>query len=180
MNSNWSDILCRHHKEWVDIVRSFGESNFAEDIVQEMYVRFYDSNSGSKCITEAGEPNRAYIWISLKNTYLTYVKQKNKYCKVDIDEIRNLSYEEIDQQKHESYDILTTKIKREINSWHEYDQMLFSLYSTSSDSMRDISKGANISLSSIFNSLKNCKTRLKENVGEHYEDYLNEDYHLIK
>jgi hypothetical protein len=46
--------------------------------------------------------------------------------------------------------------------------------------MRDISKGANISLSSIFNSLKNCKTRLKENVGEHYEDYLNEDYHLIK
>jgi DNA-directed RNA polymerase specialized sigma24 family protein len=178
MNKTWSHILCRFHNEWVAIVTSFGEAAYAEDIVQEMYIRIHDSNAGEKCITN-GEPNRAFIWVVLKNTFITYQKEKAKVSKVDINEIKNISYLEEDRRKHESYDIIRDKIQKEIQKWHPYDQQLFNIYSTSTDSMRDISKGANISLSSIFNTIKNCKARIKNAVGEDYEDYLNEDFDYI-
>jgi hypothetical protein len=45
--------------------------------------------------------------------------------------------------------------------------------------MRDIAKDSGISLTSIFNTLKNCKERLKEGVGEDYEDFSNNDFDLI-
>ena len=47
-------------------------------------------------------------------------------------------------------------------------------------SLRQISKGANISLTSIFNSIKNYRAILKDKFVEDIEDYLNGDYHLIK
>lgn len=179
MSKIWTSILCAHHKEWVDIVRSFGEHNYCEDIVQEMYIRIYDSNSGEKAIIDL-EPNRAFIWVVLKNTYLNFYKARQRASKVCLDEVSGLSYEEADVEKHEAYEIIRTKIEKEITTWHLYDQHLFNIYKKDKTSMRDISKGANISLSSIFNSLKNCKKRLVEAVGEDYEDYINKEYHLIK
>jgi len=46
-------------------------------------------------------------------------------------------------------------------------------------SLRQISKGANISLTSIFNSIKNYKAILRNKFIEDIEDYLNGDYHLL-
>ena len=46
-------------------------------------------------------------------------------------------------------------------------------------SMRDIEAETNISLTSVFHTIKNCKTRLKKEVGEDIEDYFNKDYELI-
>jgi predicted DNA-binding protein YlxM (UPF0122 family) len=46
-------------------------------------------------------------------------------------------------------------------------------------SMRDIASETNISLTSIYNTLKNCKERLRENVGDDWEDFLNKDFELI-
>lgn len=175
---NWAKIICKHHNEWVSIVKSFGEYNYCEDIVQEMYIRLHNSNAGNKCITN-NEPNRSYIWITLKNIYITYAKQKTKYNKVSLEEIRNLSYEEDDIEKKYAFDKIKINVKKEIDTWHHYDQQLWNIYSKGEQSMRDISSGAEISLSSIFNSIKNCKTRIKEAVGEDYEDYINKDYDKI-
>jgi RNA polymerase sigma factor (sigma-70 family) len=174
----WADILSKHHKEWVNIVRSFGEAHFAEDIVQEMYLRIYDSNSGEKSIIK-DEPNRAFIWVVLKNTFITYEKQKNRIQKVDIDELKYLSVDEEEPQKHECITKIDEKIQSELSKWYTYDRELFKLHVLKSKSMREISNGANISLSSIFNTLKNCKNRLKEKVGEDYQDYKNAEYDRI-
>jgi DNA-directed RNA polymerase specialized sigma24 family protein len=176
--NTWINILAKHHNEWVTIVKSFGEQNYCEDIVQEMYLRFYNSNSAEKCITN-NEPNRAYIWISLKNIYLTYSKLKSKYQKVSIEDIKELMYLEDDVEKDETWEIIKNRIQIEVNTWHLYDQQLWQVHVKENKSMRDISNGANISLSSIFNSLKNCKERIRIAVGEDYEDYLNEDYDKI-
>lgn len=177
--NDWINILAKYHNEWIAIVKSFGEQNYHEDIVQEMYIRFYNSNSKEKCIIK-GEPNRAYIWISLKNIYLTYSKLKTKYQKVSIEDIKELTYLEDDIEKDESWDKIKTLVQLEIKTWHPYDQQLWYVHVKENKSMRDISNGANISLSSIFNSLKNCKERIRIAVGEDYEDYLNEEYNLIK
>jgi hypothetical protein len=45
--------------------------------------------------------------------------------------------------------------------------------------MRKISRGADISLTSIYESLKSCKERLKIAVGEDYEDFINQEYEQI-
>jgi len=37
----WLKIVAKDHKEWVKLVQSFGEDFFAEDIVQESYLRLH-------------------------------------------------------------------------------------------------------------------------------------------
>ena len=171
-------IICKYHKEWVMIVRSFGAEYYAEDIVQEFYIRLFDMKGIHKAVVN-NEPNRAYIWISLKNIFLTYEKQKTKINKIPLEEVRSLFYEAENGKKHESFNLIYERIYKEINSWSIYDRELFLLYLKNKLSMRDISKGANISLSSIFNTIKSCKKKLKIEVGEDYMDYLNKDYERI-
>ena len=45
--------------------------------------------------------------------------------------------------------------------------------------MRQLSALTKISVTSIFHTIKHCKQRLMDNVGEDYEDYLNGDYERI-
>jgi predicted transcriptional regulator len=74
---------------------------------------------------------------------------------------------------------IEVKILDEINSWEWYDKMLFEIYRNEKTSMRKIAAKSNISLSSIFNTLKTCKKKIKDNIGEDWEDYLNEDFELL-
>ncbi len=79
----------------------------------------------------------------------------------------------------DAFGSLINKVSEEMNNWHHYDRLLFQLYKDSNMSMREIAQGTNISLRSIFCTLKHCKERLKENVGEDFQDYVNSDYELI-
>lgn len=175
---NWSNILVKHHKEWVSIVKNFGEHNYAEDIVQEMYIRIHNSNAGEKVIIN-GEANVAYIWRILKNTFITYEKQKSKIQKIDIDSIISLSSEEVDIPYHKALNTIQEKIEEEVDRWHTYDKILFELHVQEGQSMRTLAKGTNISLKSIFNTLKNCKGRLKNEIEEDFIDLKNEEYERI-
>lgn len=168
-----------HHKEWVKIVNSFGEYFFAEDIVQETYLMLLKWSNEEKLFTN-GNLNKGYVWLALKNTFLMSLRNENKIQKVDIESIAMLQQEQNNELKHESYSRLLTILDQEVASWHWYDQKLFKLYKDSNLSMREISKETNISVTSIFNTIKNCKARINESVGETYEDYINEDYELIK
>ena len=178
VSNNWAIILCKHHKEWVSIVKNFGENNYAEDIVQEMYVRVHNSNAGEKVIVN-GEPNRAYIWRILKNTFITYQKQKAGVHKVDIETVLFLTAEETEETLHLALNTIQEKIEAEMYRWHTYDKRLFEVHVLENRSMRTIEAGTNISLKSIFNTIKNCKTRLRNEIGEDYEDLINEEYERI-
>ncbi len=175
----WINKVVKHHKEWVKIVNSFGEYFFAEDIVQETYLMLLKWSSEEKLFTK-GNLNKGYVWLALKNTFLMSIRNENKIQKVNIESIVMLQQEQNNELKHESYSRLLTILDDEVSNWHWYDQKLFKLYKDSDLSMREISKETNISVTSIFNTIKNCKTRINESVGETYEDYINEDYELIK
>ncbi len=66
-----------------------------------------------------------------------------------------------------------------MDSWHWYDKGLFKLYRENEWSFREASKETKIGTKSIFNTIKYCKERLRENCAEDYEDYINEDYEKI-
>ena len=71
-------------------------------------------------------------------------------------------------------------MKYEIDKWHWYDRQLFNIYKDTELSIRDIAKETTISSSSIFNTIKNCKRKIKSVLEEDYADYKNTDYEFIK
>jgi RNA polymerase sigma factor (sigma-70 family) len=174
---NWITQVAKYHKEYVKTIQSFGEQFYAEDLVQEMYIRLLTKNKEQQVIVN-GQVNRYYVFLTLRSLFIDFYRQKNKVIKVDIKEV--LTLQQIDElEEHEGFSRLLKKVDSEVKTWEWYDQMLFNLYKDSNKSMREISNGTNISLRSIFCTLKNCKERIKENVHEDYLDYVNQDYELI-
>ena len=175
------DLLTKvssNHKEWVKIVTTFG-TDYPEDIVQEMYLRLHKYGQSEKVINETGEVNLFYIWTLLRNCW----HDSNKLNKLEFISIEGFHYlpdNETNLEKHEAFNRLEKLIDTESKTWHHYDKMLFDIYRKKTISMRGIAKETNISLKSIFNTLKHCKQRINKNLIEDYEDYLNEDYELIK
>jgi RNA polymerase sigma factor (sigma-70 family) len=174
---SWIEQVAKFHKEYVKTVKGFGEEFYAEDLVQEMYIRFLNKNKENAVIVN-GQVNKYYVFLTLRSLFIDFHRQKSKVIKVDVNEI--LTLQQIDEiEKHEAFGDLMQRVQQEMETWHHYDRLLFQLYKDSSMSMREIAQGTNISLRSIFGTLKHCKDRIKENVGEDYLDFKNEDFELI-
>ena len=175
---NWIEKVAKHHKEYVKTIKSFGEDFYSEDLVQEMYIRFLTKNKEQQVINKFGEVNRYYVYLTLRSLFVDFYRQKSRIIKVDLSDV--LTLEQIDTlEEHEAFGELLKKVNEETKRWEWYDKMLFDLYRDKNMTMRDLQKATTISLRSIFCTIKNCKERLKENVGEDYLDYVNKDYELI-
>ena len=48
--TEWLSIVFKRHKEWIKIVNSFGEYDYAEDFVQECYLVLYKYADEEKII----------------------------------------------------------------------------------------------------------------------------------
>ena len=174
----WLNKVAKHHKEWVKIVNSFGEYFFAEDIVQETYIMLMKWSSEEKLFKD-GNISKGYMYFALKNTFLQHINKKNKISFISLENVCNV-LEENNTEENEAYNNLLNNIDSECNSWHWYDKQLFELYKNTNKSLRQISAETNISVTSIFNTVKTCKKRIKNNIEEDYQDFKNKDYELIK
>lgn len=175
----WLNIVAKDHKEWVKLVQSFGEDFFAEDIVQESYLRLYKYCKPENIIQD-GQINKGFMYFVLRNLYLLHVKSEKKNAMVSLENLPLLKDEPTNYTQEEAYNKLLSKIHEEVDLWHWYDKQLFTIYKDTNLSIRDIAKETTISSSSIFNTLKNCKSKVRTKFKEDYEDYKNEDYELIK
>jgi DNA-directed RNA polymerase specialized sigma24 family protein len=175
----WLKIVAKDHKEWVKLVQSFGEDFFAEDIVQESYIRLYKYCKPENII-QNGQVNKGFMYFVLRNLYLLHIKSEKKNALVSLSGLEVLKDETTNLTKEEAYSKMLSKVHEEVDSWHWYDKQLFNIYKDTDLSIRDIAKETTISSSSIFNTLKNCKSKIKTKFKEDYEDYKNEDYELIK
>lgn len=182
------ELLAKEHTLWLKMVINMGCSkDVAEDIVQEMYLKLYRLiKEQNKIMYNDEEVNRFYVFVTLKNLYIDYRKAKNKYSFFEYIESDSEDEEEdvflnemTDLEKDEAFTNLMSSITDEINSWHLYDAKLCNTYYKSSLSLRDIATGSKISLTSIFNSVKNYKKILKDKFEEDVLDFYNGDYHLI-
>ena len=175
----WLKIVAKDHKELVKLVQSFGEDFFSEDIVQESYIRLYKYCKPENII-QNGQVNKGFMYFVLRNLYLLHIKSEKKNAMVSLSGLEALKDETNDLTKEEAYLKMLSKVHEEVDSWHWYDKQLFTIYKDTDLSIRDIAKETTISSSSIFNTLKNCKSKIKTKFKEDYEDYKNEDYELIK
>ncbi len=186
------ELLSKYHKLWISMGLSMGiPSHIVEDFVQEMYLRLnkYVKNP-DKIMYNEKDVNKFYVYITIKNLYNDYLKQRNKHKMVRIDDIE-VSYEivepttelqlESEIKKQKAEEKIIDMIHKEVGSWDRwYDQKLFKIYYETDISMRKLSKETNISVTSIFNSCKNYKQILTTKFSEDFQDYLNGDFHLIK
>ena len=186
------ELLSKYHKLWISMGLSMGiPSHLVEDFVQEMYLRLNKYvKTPDKIMYNENDVNKFYVYITIKNLYNDYLKQRNKHKMVRIDDIE-VSYEivepttelqlEAEVKKQKAEEKIIGMIQKEVGSWDRwYDQKLFKIYYETDISMRKLSKETNISVTSIFNSCKNYKQILTTKFSEDFQDYLNGDFHLIK
>ena len=81
----WLSKVAERHKEWVAIVKSFGEYNYAEDVVQELYIVLYKYANEEKIIKN-GVVSRGYIYFSLRSIIFQLHNSKRKINKVSLDD----------------------------------------------------------------------------------------------
>jgi len=186
------ELLSKYHNLWVSMGLSMGiPQHLVEDIVQEMYLRLnkYVKNP-EKIMYNETDVNKFYVYITIKNLYNDYLKERSRNQVVRLDDIE-VTYEiveptpegqlkaEVEKQKAEER--LVDLIQQEVSSWDRwYDQKLFKVYYETDISMRKLSADTNISVTSIFNSCKNYKQILNTKLAEDFQDYINGDFHLIK
>lgn len=166
------------------MVMSFGcDYQTAQDIVQSMYLRMHKYIKDEKRIMyNDDEVNRFFIYVTLKNMWKTYIVSENKYKFFDIWEHEGAEVfkdEVFDASMDAAFERLVAYISKEMNTWHKYDKILSEKYFKSDYSLREIADGTGISLTSIFNTIKNNKQILREKFSEDYEDFKNGDYNLI-
>ena len=178
--TGWLGIVAKRHKEWINIVKSFGEYELAEDIVQEAYLTIYKYANEDKIIRN-GIVSRGYMYFTLRSLYYQYYNSKRNITKLSIDD-EEYTYQiedhsEMDEQI--AFNKICMLIDDHIYNWRWYEKKLFTLYRYSDLSIRGIANETNISWVSIFNTLKHAKNELKENFSEYWEDYKNQDYDRI-
>ena len=178
--TGWLGIVAKRHKEWINIVKSFGEYDFAEDIVQEAYLTIYKYANEDKIIRN-GIVSRGYMYFTLRSLYYQYYNSKRNITKLSIDDEEYTYQIEDDSEMDEqiAFNKICMLIDDHIDNWRWYEKKLFTLYRDSDLSIRGIANETNISWVSIFNTLKHAKNELKDYFSEDWEDYKNQDYDRI-
>jgi RNA polymerase sigma factor (sigma-70 family) len=107
---------------------------------------------------------------------------------------KEYAYEQPDNEREEAYSRLFAKLEVELSKLDEpnkynYNQVLFMTYLKDKESLnnrkgygltiRKMSEITKISETSIFNTIKNCRKALAEELEEDITDFNNQDYELI-
>jgi len=174
--------IAKYHKEWIKVAKAFlNNKEDAEDLVQDMYIKIssYDVIYDDRF---EGGLNKMYVYMTIRNLALDSIKRR----KPDLTYVDYIEQLDTDDEVLDEYKYVLADIDNEISKWNWYDRTLFEMYMYSGLSMRDIAYGTNkdprwlsgerkicshsiingtgISLSSIYNTIKRCKERIKMNV----------------
>lgn len=164
--------FAQKHTEWIRIAKYLGaDADLSREIVQHMYLKIGELNQKEgnleKLVNHHGGINTVYVFKVIQNLYFDHLKKKEFGA-----DFTNIEYElePIDDQE-EKYQVLIHKLKRIIQGFGEYEQMLLELYFVNGCSLRDISKSTGIGVHSIFNTIKNAKEKLKKQTNKDYRAY---------
>tara|TARA_R110000765_G_scaffold247663_1_gene349632 strand:+ start:195 stop:725 length:531 start_codon:yes stop_codon:yes gene_type:complete len=172
--------LAVHHILWIKMLVNLGcKVEDAQDIVQDMYLRLHRLIKDPSKIMYGDDVNRYYVWTTLRNMYFSKIKKDRAnvfYELLDSDEVESIDYDILEDK---AFTDITKKIDNITSKWGVYDRRLFELYFIKGLSLRAISKGSKIGLTSIHTSVLNYKRILRANLSEDLMDYFNQDFNKI-
>ena len=166
--------LANKYDDWYNMAMSFDiSSEQAKEIVQEMFVRIFDYvKDPQKIMYNDTEVNNFYIYITLRNLYYANIHtscKKNPIVfstdKITDDDFKGMYENSLDSiEEKEKEEALFKRVEALVEDWYWYDKGIFNLYYHRGMSMRDIARETKISLSSIFNTLKNAKEAIRKEI----------------
>ena len=155
--------IASKHKDWYRVVKSFGcEGDKCEDIVQEMYLKAHTLISNGTDISYGDEINHFYIYRILRSLFIDLCRKEAKITKVNIEYLEKF----VEEKEVKEYKDIEGKMKEldtVLDGVYWYDRKVFDLISDGM-SIAELSKKTNISYYSLYNTYKNVKTLIKENI----------------
>lgn len=125
----------KEHEKWVSYAETFGAGDYAEDIVQDAYIKAIEKNIVQTPL----------FYITLRNMVMDFHRQ-NKRNVVPLPENESIS----------------ESLFEYINRWYWYDRDLYLMYIEKQMTLREISEATNISLASVHKTIKHCNEKLKQ------------------
>jgi hypothetical protein len=149
--------LTNRHNDWIRIAKSFGADDYAEDLVQEMYIRTLKYIDNGKDLSYKNDINYLYIYQMLRHMAINLLLKKRKVSVINIDNVKNQtkSAQEINIEK------IYVKINKELDSMFWYDAKIYRIIE-SGVSIKELSKKTKISYYSLYRTYNKVKNKLKE------------------
>lgn len=148
--------LVENYNEWLKIAKSFGATDTAEDIVQEMYIKLLDKTDLSK----------TYVWVTMRNIYINQFRNQ-----LDTVELNIKIHNECDNNDTFAFinkENVLMAIEKEVNSWSYFHKKIFEL--SQQMSARQISRETGIGLRTICDTINDCKRILKTKIQWQQEE----------
>jgi RNA polymerase sigma factor (sigma-70 family) len=164
--------IAKQHNSWVNYIRknSMSESQFkyAEDFVQNLYVKLLESKSfcDTKIYDSEKQINRKYVFTTLRWLMLDDVKKVKLKTTDNLYNIKVNDPEIITSTKKET---LVIQTHRAINKMPENDKKIMKLYMYEIPSIRKIAKSLKKGTKTIQLQLKNCKQLIKSEIYDYRE-----------
>ncbi len=158
MTNKVLNLIAKKHKNWVEIVISFGcAKETAEDIVQEMYIKIYKSLNNGLDIMYKDDVNYYYIYKTLKTLFYDLKRKEKNINIVNIDDNINNFYaaENID------YILNYKKVNLLLSKMYWYDRKIFEIIN-SGESIATLSRKTGIVYHSLYNTYIKVKKEIKK------------------
>ena len=170
--------LGEYHHQFITQLLFLGcPEDLREDFVQDMYLKVYEA---SKC--REIEYKKAFASLVLRNMYFDYCKKKKREIASDWIENANIFAEQLNKeeevQKSQDMDDLfsvipdftneafVVDVKKDYGVLNGYELSILILHYKEEVTMRRLAKESGITLSSIYNTIKKAKLKLKKALDE--------------
>ena len=161
--------IAKLHTYWVNYVSKYSmseyQSKYAEDFVQNLYVKLLESKSfcDTKIYDAKKQINRKYVFKTLRWLMLDDVKKaKIKTSKI----IGNITVVDPVTVSPIQKETIVIQMHKAINKMPEEDKKIMKLYMYEIPSIRKISKALSKGSKTIQLKIKNCKQIIKKEVYE--------------
>jgi len=154
------------NKDWVRICMSFGcNKSTAEDLTQEMYLKLatmLKDNKGLDIYYDESQINHFYIYRILRSLFIDLCRKEKNITKVNIEYLERFVEEE---EATNDKDILgkMQQLNNLLDKVYWYDKKVFDLVSDGM-SIAELSKKSGISYYSLYNTYKNVKSLIKQEI----------------
>ena len=143
-----------------------------DDVVQTMYLRVAEIQTRDGNLNRIESPNGGvntfYIFKIIQSEVINIYRAESK----TIDHQPQFNPIDAPEEAEYKYQALMGRIKQVIDTMHEYDQMILELYFVYGHSLRQIEKRTGITVTSVYNTLKNAKQHIKNHSIELYNEYI--------
>lgn len=153
----------KKHKQWCEIVESFGcNSDTAEDLVQEMYLKLHSLIESGLDIKYDETVNYFYIYKILRTLFLDLKRKEKRVSYTDEAEFFLLELEaDEDTLGDKTHKELHRDVMEILEDLYWYDRKVFELLDGEM-SVSELSRNTGISYYSLYNTYKKVKQILKD------------------